>query len=251
MQRLLLVIAVIAGCRPSGQQNTPARGATSSAQPSTTASDSVRADSLLQRADRARIQGDSSAPVWIVELSDFQCPYCKQWHDETYPVIVRDYVAKGQVRLAYVNFPLQMHVHALAAAEAAMCAAAQNRFWPMHDSLFASQPRWSDKSDSAAAAMFDSLAMKVGVDSKQWRDCVRSGVMRRIVNADRARGTSAGVHSTPSFFVGDEPIQGAAPTATFRAAIERARAKAASRGSSSSTAPPSSPPSAAPSPPPT
>src|SRR5881628_2741765 len=119
MQRPLLVVAFIVGCRPSGQQNTTARGTTSAAQPSAAAADSARADSLLQRADRARIQGDSAAPVWIVELSDFQCPYCKQWHDETYPVIVRDYVAKGQVRLAYVNYPLQQHVHALRAAEAA------------------------------------------------------------------------------------------------------------------------------------
>jgi protein-disulfide isomerase len=147
------------------------------------------------------------------------------------------------VRLAYVNFPLQMHAHALQAAEAAMCAAAQKRFWPMHDSLFVSQGRWSDKSDSVASAIFDSLATRVGADSQLWRDCVRSGVMRRLITADRGRGTAAGVRSTPTFFVGDEPIQGAAPAAVFRAAIERARAKAATRGASSSPAPP---PSAAP-----
>src|SRR6266513_1719702 len=91
MQRLLAVIVLAVACRPSGQQNTPARdgssgtSASTAAQSAANAADSVRADSLLQVADRARIQGDSSAAVWMVELSDFQCPFCKQWHDETYP----------------------------------------------------------------------------------------------------------------------------------------------------------------------
>jgi protein-disulfide isomerase len=224
MNRLLLLAVVLASCRPSSSQNTRAREETSAAPAN---SDSARAEALLERADRARIQGDSAAPIWIVELSDFQCPYCKQWHDETYPVLVREYVASGQVRLAYVNMPLSMHVHAFHAAEAAMCSAAQDRFWPMHDALFATPTRWASMTDTAAAAMFDSLAVSTGAKAEEWHECMRSGVIRRLVNADRARGTSAGIHSTPMFFVGDEPIQGAAPLATFRSAIERARAKTA------------------------
>lgn len=224
MNRLLLLAVVLASCRPSGSQNTRAREETSAA-PAT--SDSARAEALLERADRARIQGDSAAPVWVVELSDFQCPFCKQWHDETYPELVRAYVVPGHVRLAYVNFPLNMHVHAFHAAEAAMCSAAQDRFWQMHDALFATQKHWAQMTDTAAAALFDSLAVATGANAGEWHACMRSGVMRRLVNADRARGTSAGIRSTPMFFVGDEPIQGAAPIAAFRSAIERARAKTA------------------------
>jgi protein-disulfide isomerase len=167
--------------------------------------------------------------VWIVELSDFQCPYCKQWHDETYPALIREYVVPGRVRLAFVNFPLPQHVHAFHAANAAMCAAAQDRFWQVHDTLFKTQSRWTSMTDTAAAKLFDSLAVASGVNGPDWRACMRSGIMERIVNADRARGTSAGVRSTPTFFVGDEPIQGAAPIDVFRSSIARAQAKAVLR----------------------
>src|SRR6478735_1170872 len=102
-----------------------------------TASAATRAptDSNITRADLARIQGSPTAPLWVIEVSDFQCPYCKQWHDQTYNAFVDQFVKTGKVRLAYVNFPLQSHVHAWPAAEAAMCAGAQGRFWPMHDAL--------------------------------------------------------------------------------------------------------------------
>jgi protein-disulfide isomerase len=224
MKLLLLCSMFVAACHPSdgGARGTPTGGASAAAKAS---SDSNRINAMLERADKARIQGDSAAPVWLVEISDFECPFCKRWHDETYPALQKEYIQTGRVRLAYVNFPLGQHPHALPAAEAAMCAAAQDRFWPMHDSLFNSQPRWASMGD--ASALYDSLAVSVGVNAGEWRECVRSGVMRRLVSADHDRGQSAGVRSTPTFFVGDEPIQGAESIGTFRAAIERARAKAA------------------------
>ncbi|HSU93071.1 MAG TPA: thioredoxin domain-containing protein, partial [Gemmatimonadaceae bacterium] len=71
---------------------------------------------LLKRADHARIEGSASAPVWVIEVSDFQCPYCRQFHDDTYGELKRAYVDSGKVRLAYVNFPLSMHRNAFAAS---------------------------------------------------------------------------------------------------------------------------------------
>lgn len=229
MQRFLLLALLLSACKSSdgNARSAPAQGASTAAQPAARqqpAPASAGDDALLERADRARIQGDSTAPVWIVEISDFQCPFCKQWHDRTYPDIVREYVRTGIVRMAYVNFPLGQHPHAMPAAEAAMCAAAQDKFWPMHDVIFNTQDRWGQLSD--ARPMFDSLARSVGVDADSWRTCVQSGVTQRLINADRGRGLSAGVGSTPTFFVGNEPITGAAPIEDFRKAIERARAKA-------------------------
>jgi len=198
-------------------------------------SDSAKQNALLERADRSRIQGDTAAKIWIVEISDFECPFCRQWHEETYPLIQRDYIRTGVVRMAYVNFPLAQHPHALPAAEAAMCAAAQDRFWPMHDAIFNTQQKWVSLQD--AMPTYDSLAVSVGVDATQWRECVKSQVMRRLINADRARGLTAGVGSTPTFFVGDEPIKGAAPIDAFREAIARARAKAGGAGNGGGAAP--------------
>lgn len=227
MRRLVLVAAFLSACKSSdgSARGAPAQGGTTAARPAQATAPTSADDSLLERADRGRIQGDSAAPVWLVEISDFECPFCKQWHDRTYPDIVREYVRPGIVRMAYVNFPLGQHPHAMPAAEAAMCASAQGKFWPMHDAIFDTQQLWARMAN--AMPMYDSLARSVGVDSMSWRKCVQSGVMRRLINADRGRGLSAGVGSTPTFFVGDEPMAGAAPIEEFRKAIERARAKAA------------------------
>jgi protein-disulfide isomerase len=226
MRGLLLVVLLVAGCRPAdgGSQSAPGSAASKSTAAPVTPSDTARINALLERADAGRIQGSPSAAIWVVEISDFQCPVCKRWHDEVYPVLQREYIVPGHVRLAYVNLPLSMHQHAPAAAEAGLCASAQNKFWPMHDKLFASQERWAAM--PSVSAFFDSLAVATGVNASEWRDCMKSAVMRRIITADQGRASASGVRSTPTFFVGNEAIQGAAPIADFRAAIERARAKA-------------------------
>jgi protein-disulfide isomerase len=115
----------------------------------------------------------------------------------------------------------------LPAAEAAMCAAAQDRFWPMHDALFATQDRWAQL--DKPAPLIDSLAVSVGVKANQWRDCMTRGIMRRAVQGDVSRAAASGVRSTPVFFVDNVPIPGAQPIEVFRAAIDAARAKAAGR----------------------
>lgn len=232
MKRFLLAAVVLIGCRPSdgGSQTNPSAGANSTAAgvAKVSSADSVRIDALLRRADEGRIQGSATAPVWLVEISDFQCPYCKQWHDEWYPAIKRDYIDPGHVRMAYVHLPLtSIHPHALPAALASLCASTQGKFWPMHDKLFETQKSWARLPPSSSAPVFDSLAVSVGVDTAQYHACMREGAMERVVKGDMSRATSAGLQSTPVFFVGDEPIQGLAPLETFRAAIARARAKAA------------------------
>jgi protein-disulfide isomerase len=210
MNRLAFTVAALALCAaPLGAQKTKA--------------DSMRVDSLLARADAGRIQGATNATLWVIEMSDFQCPYCKRWHDEVYPVIKREYVDKGLVRMAYLQFPLDMHPHAEPAAVASMCAAEQNRFWPVHDKLFQTQDRW--KNLQSSVIYFDSLAVAAGVDAKRWRDCVREGHVRRIVNADMARAMNFGVRSTPTFLVGNKVIQGAQPVDSFRIAINSQLAK--------------------------
>jgi protein-disulfide isomerase len=218
-----IVVAITPACRSNDSEaRSTSRTAGSSA--STARSVPAANDSLSQLADRGRIQGSASAPVWLVEVSDFQCPYCRMWHDSTYSAVVRDYVSTGKVRLAYLNFPLQMHVNALPSAEAAMCASVQSKFWPMHDALFNSQEKWERLADPSA--FFDSLATRAGVDRTQWTTCVTKHLMRPLIEADKSRSEQRGVQSTPSFFIGDETIAGAQPYSEFRAAIERQLAKA-------------------------
>lgn len=182
---------------------------------------------LLAKADRGRIRGDSSAKVWLVIVSDFQCPYCRQWHDESFATVVRDYVDTRKVRLAYVNLPLRMHANAVPSAEAAMCASVQGRFWEMHDALFRTQSRWAALADPTP--LFDSLATSVGVDPAPYRSCMESKVMRPMIEADARRVSESGVEATPTFFIGDEKLEGAAPLPDLRAAVDRALTKAGVR----------------------
>lgn len=183
-------------------------------------------DSVSSAADRGRIRGSASAPVWLIEVSDFQCPFCKQWHDASFAAIDSEYVKTGKVRLAYLNFPLSsIHPNARAAAEAAMCASVQGKFWQLHESLFATQARWEGQSNPLPT--FDSLAVAAGVDAPAWRNCMTTHATARLIDADRDRSRSAGVQSTPTFFIGDRKLEGAYPTDSFRVAIDSALARKA------------------------
>lgn len=155
-------------------------------------------------------------------VSDFQCPFCRQWHDEVFASLTRDYVATGKVRVAFLNFPLSGHQNALPAAEAAMCASVQGKFWEMHDAIFRAQAQWSPLSDPRP--VFDSLATSVGVSLPAYRSCISSGATRPMIAADQQRASSAGVKATPTFFIGSEQIEGAVPLLQFRAALDKALA---------------------------
>jgi protein-disulfide isomerase len=182
-------------------------------------------DSISTLADAGRIRGNTAAPIWLIEVSDFQCPYCKRWHDETYQAIDKEFVQTGKVRLAFLNYPIpSLHPNAVAASEAAMCASVQGKFWEMHESLFKKQDSWAKSSNPMPA--FDSLSQAAGVDSGRWRACVAGHSALALINADRDRLGTRGVQSTPTFFVGDESILGAQPADSFRVVIKRQLAKA-------------------------
>src|SRR3954470_3339831 len=191
---VLCGIAVVLACAPSGGAG---QGAESSAvvraDTAAVAAREAAKDSDLVKADLARIQGSPTAPVWVIEVSDFQCPYCKQWHDETYQTLKNEFVRTGKVRLAYVNFPLAQHQYAWPAAESAMCAGAQGKFWEMHDALFNTQTKW--ESLQTPGTFFDSLARAQGVDIARWHACVQSGKMKSTIQADHDRAQTAGAGS--------------------------------------------------------
>lgn len=224
---VLLAFAVLAcdGAAREGDAavpgNTPAAATAANAGAD---ADTVSLDPLLARADSSRIAGAETAGVWMLEISDYQCPYCKSWHDETYPAILRDYVQTGKVRIAYVNFPLPMHQHARITAEAAMCAGAQQQYWRYHDGLFATQARWAAMPNPRP--LLDSLARASQIDVAAFGRCLDGGTMRPVVDADVARMEAAGIRSTPTFLIGDQRIEGAAPLADFRKVLDAAVAAA-------------------------
>src|SRR5215203_4863588 len=102
--------------RTDATTNSAAAAASSTTPAQSTAS---APDPVVTAADRGRIAGDSAAKTWVIIASDFQCPFCKQWHDETYKPFMDEYVRTGKVKVAYINFPLGQHQNAVITAEAA------------------------------------------------------------------------------------------------------------------------------------
>jgi protein-disulfide isomerase len=214
-----ILASVLHGCQP-GTARAPATSASQSSSASQSAS--IPADSLYARMDRSRILGDSTARVWFVMASDFQCPYCKQFHDQSFAALRQQYVASGKVRMAYINFPLAIHANAWPAAEAAMCAGAQGKFWQMQDALFASQDAWAEK--QPAAPVLDSVAQSIGVDTTALDQCVSSKAVHDLIDADRDRADRAGVNATPTIIIGDKLLQGVEPIQNYQHVLDSALA---------------------------
>ena len=187
------------------------------------AAKSTAPDPEVAAADHGRIMGDTASKTWVVIASDFQCPFCRQWHEESYRNFVAEYVRTNKVKVAYLNFPLGQHQNAVPAAQAAMCASAQNKFWQFHDALFDSQKEWEEMQNPRPK--MDSIAKAVGVDFATWTRCVDSDKMLPLIFADRDRAAAAGVGSTPSFLVGGQVIAGAVPYNELKPVLDAAIAK--------------------------
>jgi len=176
---------------------------------------------VFAQADRvaARTKGRPDAPVVMYEMSDFQCPYCRDFALETMPALEREFIRTGKVRFIFINLPLtRIHRHAVAAAEVAMCAGRQGKFWPVHDRLFQRQSVWEGQQDPGP--YFVALADSAGVDHARLAACVARGATRPAIEADVAAAHRSGANITPTFFIEGGLIDGAAPLAVFRAVLD-------------------------------
>jgi protein-disulfide isomerase len=167
------------------------------------------------------LKGDANAPVTIVEFSDFQCPYCKQYFDNTHGEIDKQYVQTGKVKFAYRHFPLSsIHPNAEIAAEASECANEQDKFWDFHDKLFENQDTWSPQTLSDAEASFVGYAGDLGLNTDQFQSCLDDGKYKQNVQDDLAAGNAVQVDGTPAFFVNGHRLVGAQPFSEFQKLID-------------------------------
>jgi protein-disulfide isomerase len=186
--------------------------------------------------------GDPNAPVKIVEYSDFQCPYCAQFHQQTEPQIVESYVKTGKVYFVYrsmgnfIGDNLEKYngisdSESLDAAEAAYCAGDQNKFWEYHDILFANHT--GEGAGDFTSRRLLAFAEAIGLDMNQFRTCFSNTTYRQRVLQDETDGSAAGVTGTPAFVLSytvngqtqTELISGAQPFSTFQQDIDAALAK--------------------------
>ena len=166
-----------------------------------------------------RSKGSPTAPVTVYEMSDFQCPYCKRFAQETFPELERRYIKPGKVRWVYINFPLtHMHPHAAPAGELALCAAKQNGFWRIHDLLFQYQETWAPLKE--AGPFFVSLADSAGLSKKSLLACLDNPETRKELQAEAEGAQRAGASSTPSFYIEGGLMEGALPVKVFQQILD-------------------------------
>jgi protein-disulfide isomerase len=169
-------------------------------------------------------KGAPTAPLTIVEVSDYHCPFCRRHRQQTQPRLEADYVATGKVRYTFIDFPIeQLHPGAFRAHEAANCAGDQGKYWEMNARLF-EEPTRED-------ARLVEQAQRIGLDAGVFRACLDAGKYATPVRASVARMADLGIASTPTFLIGrtparDEPlkilkvIEGAMPYEEFQKTLD-------------------------------
>ena len=176
-------------------------------------------------------KGNPRAKVTVVEYSDYECPYCGQYVAEVYPQIDRDYIKTNKINYVFKNYPIaQLHPASIKAHKAAACAGDQNRYWEMHDQLFADQRNFNLDRFVEHAAMLK-------LDVIAFRACVESTRHEALINEDVTEAQNGGVRGTPVFVLAfTDPsgkaitparvIVGAQPFAAFKDAIDAMLAQA-------------------------
>ena len=159
--------------------------------------------------------GPADAAVTIVVFSDFECGFCAV-AAERMRALRQEY--PSDLAVVYRHFPLRTHAHAVPAARASECAAAQGRFEPFHDALFNQQ-------DSIGAIPWARYAVVAGVEDLRGFDrCVNSATDVAALERDTVAGNRLGVRGTPTILVNDKRLRGAPPLDTLRHYVERALA---------------------------
>jgi protein-disulfide isomerase len=161
------------------------------------------------------VKGMASAPVLIVEFSDFQCPFTKRFYQETFPQIEKEYIATGKARFAYRDFTLDFHQFAKPAAILARCAGKQDKFWQMFDKLLSGD----ELNDEVFKKYTQELKFALA------KHCQNSEQVNAAVDEDVKAAGGFGVEGTPAFFVNGRFVSGAQPYAVFKKIIEEELAK--------------------------
>jgi protein-disulfide isomerase len=154
-------------------------------------------EKLTVNLDGAPMLGQHNAKIGMVEFSDYQCPFCRRFHLETFPQLQKTYIDSGKLVFAIKNFPLDFHPLAMDAAVAVSCARRQNIkvFWDVQGELFSHQ-------DRLGKDFYNELAKRYGLDPKKFSSCMTENKQREGIMQDLKYAQSLGVEGTPTFFIG-------------------------------------------------
>jgi len=170
--------------------------------------DPPRVEASVTAASPSR--GPEDAPIVLIEYTDYQCPFCAR-AQPTLARLLETY--DGHIRHVFKNLPLPMHQQAGLAAEAALCADDQGKFWELHDWLFAN-------ASSLSRETIQSQATALELDMERFAACLDEGTHRQQIEADADEARGFGITGTPGFLVNGRVITGAQPYEAFVAVID-------------------------------
>ena len=159
-----------------------------------------------------RSLGKADAPVTLEVWSDFQCPACGRYAEVVEPLLVRDYVTPGTLRIVHHDAAFQgakskaTYDESVEAGAGARCAADQGRYWPFHDWLFANQS--GENKGAFADARLRAIAISAGLDVPKWDACRATGEQQTAARSETAQGAAKGVNATPTLYLNGEAIVG-------------------------------------------
>jgi protein-disulfide isomerase len=161
----------------------------------------------LPNADGLSI-GDPNAPATIDVFEDFQCPACRNFTENTEPLIIQNLVATGKARYVFHNYPFlddqAARKESDQAANASMCANEQDKFWDMHNILYAN---WNGENLGAFNdRRLQTMAERIGLDMDAFNSCFNANKYEAEIQADLQLGQEMGVSGTPSVFVNGRPV---------------------------------------------
>ena len=170
--------------------------------------------------------GSPSAPLTMVEFTDYQCFFCRRFYLDSFGELKKNYIDTGKLRYVVRDFPLSFHGNAMKAAQAAHCAGAQDQYWPMRNALI------SNQSDLSQDALWG-YAQGLKLDMARFRTCLASDNFVAEIQRSMEDASSIDISGTPSFVLGKSvpdgvtgvKLEGALPYAAFEAKIKELLAK--------------------------
>lgn len=172
------------------------------------------------------VKGDPDAPLTIVEFSDFQCPFCLRFVQQTLPLIEEHYIDTGKVKFVYRDMPLyNLHPNVGPVHIASECADEQGKFWEYHDKIFENQTEWQRLAPSDIQVTLKQYASDLDLNMADFDVCMQSQVIADEIAQDLLDGQTYGATGTPAFFIGNEEngfvkVVGAQPYVVFQNVID-------------------------------
>jgi protein-disulfide isomerase len=154
------------------------------------------------KVDGVPMLGVKTAPITIVEFTDYQCPFCQRFHLTTFNEIKKNYIDTGKVRFFSRDMPLDFHPNAMRAAQAARCAQEQGKYWQLRDVMGANP----NNLDLESILKFASVDVKM--DAAALKTCIESEKYKAAVQTDTVEAMKIGAQGTPTFIVGKSTPDG-------------------------------------------